>query len=142
MAAPIEFDLLISPSLLHSDHLQIRVDGAVQTDRIQPWPGTLRSRRGFGYGNPATTPFGVWCLPGVDVPFGAGKFGQGAKRLTHRTRASFVAGDYAIDTRSIDAAGNAGGYSASATVRHRPVPPAPLSLAIAGSVLSWTWSDP
>ncbi len=141
MANALTLTVIREPDYLPADRIQIELDGAVQSDRIPAWDHS-RARKGFGYGNARETSFGVWMPPPADTLFGAGLFGQGAGPLIHTTINSYVAGDYQLRARSVDALGNASNWSPAETIEHRPIPPAPTSLAIAAGVLSWTWSDP
>jgi hypothetical protein len=140
MAKPMSIPYVRDLDYTVSDRLQVEVAGSVQGDRPvlgDPYP------RGFGTGSWATTGFGFG--PGLAFGagvFGGGYFGQGASLTTHRTLSDFVANDYTVRLRAVDAAGNTGDWSDSATIQHRPQPPAPAGMAIAANVLYWTWSDP
>lgn len=141
MAQPIDIALIVDPSYLPGDRAVIEIDSADQPDRPVLTPPN-RERRGFGVASAITTPFGSMGLTPPDIPFGAGLFGIGATRWDHTTLRAFVAGDYPIRARGIDTLGNLGDWSDAETIEHRPTPPPPINLSMAGSVLSWTWSDP
>lgn len=61
-----------------------------------------------------------------------------------KTLASYVAGDYDIEARATDIAGNTSAWSTPVTVEHRPRPPKPFNLAIDANTntFSWCWTDP
>lgn len=123
--------------------LVVRVDGAVQPDRVLPWG------RESGAHPPAAEDFygtGVYGFTGGAAVgyggglYGAGVYGIGAEVAEHVTLAAFAEGDYAVSLTPVDAAGNAApGTPEVETIQHRPVPGAPRGFAISGDQLVWAW---
>lgn len=141
MTQPITIPICRDPDYLPGDRMKLEVDSSLQPDRIQVHPHT-REQQGFGHGHPHQVLFGRIVLTPDRVPFGAGEFGVGCSQLDHETVTRYVAGDYSIELTGVDALGNEGPTSDPETIAHRPAPPAPKTLAITASVLSWSWSDP
>jgi hypothetical protein len=142
MTAPISISLVQSRSYLYGDTARLEVAGSAQPEAIRI-AGDTRGLEGFGHGSFGRGRFGRGRGSGFGSgAFGRGVFGQGASLVGRSTQARFVAGDYAMRVRAVDALGNAGDWSASATRPHRPDPPAPTALAITGGALTATWSDP
>lgn len=145
MAESIPLTITLPPSLLPTDQVSIIVDGTTDTitDNLL---SVERRTQGFGYHPFGTGPFGSSVPgPGFGVgPFGLGLFGRGISTLSLTTESEFVAGDYLINTQAVDALGNDGTASDTATIQHRPTPPQPYSLAITSGtdLLTWRWQDP
>ena len=119
----------------------IEIGGTALDDEVNYWQAE-RSRTGFGQGRFGTGRFGVGRSLGFGIgTFGRGAFGTGSRLLVHRTRARFVAGDYAIRGKSRDSIGNESDWSDTVTRPHRPQPATPASLAITSGTLTWSWSD-
>lgn len=114
MAQPMSITIQRDPLYTCFDTMELEIGGTVQPDRVTPW--------GPDHETAGSTPAGT--------------------NFTTRTINRFVAGDYSVRARGIDAAGNVSSWSSAVTVQHRPTPPAPESLTITGGVLGWTWSDP
>jgi len=142
VAAPLIIPTFLDAELLHTDVVQFEVDDVALGGRLEAWPET-RGRNGFGFVTPLRHPFGVagFAAPPIAV-WGAGDFGLGGRRVDWATQTQYVAGDYGVRARAIDSLGNAGDWTDSVTIEHRPTPPPPRNLAISDNVLSWTWSDP
>lgn len=142
MAEPMTITIIRDPVYLGDTTIELEVDGVVQPDRIVPW-GFARDTMGEGFGRESETGegFGQWARYGEGIS-DYGWDGGGASTLDHRTTASFVAGDYPVRMRAIDGKGNAGDWSESKTIKHRPNPPAPTGLNVTAGLLLWNWSDP
>ncbi len=142
MAAPLTVRFIRDFDYLQDDRLQLEVDGLLQPDSVTIWTA-LRDHLGFGRDADSSSGFGFATgLAFGSGAFGAGYFGQGAEIAEHRSVRRFVAGDYAIRMRAIDALGNLGDWSIVVTLEHRPPPPPPFNLALTGNTLTWDWSDP
>lgn len=142
MAQPLNISVIRDPDLTPDDYLQIEVDSTVQDDRISIWP-SYRHRNVYGFGHPERTTYGfAFSMAYGAGYYGGGYYGQGAPLITLETRQAFVANDYSLRIRAVDALGNAGDWSAVTTFEHRPQPPAPTNLAVTGGLLTWDWSDP
>jgi hypothetical protein len=142
MAQRMTFSLVRSFDFVPGDFGQIEIASALQPDRVV-LAVQGRQFQGFGLTPAESGGFGFATgLPLGGGVFGAGYLGQGAELFTHRTLASFVAGDYTVRLRAVDRLGNAGDWSDSYTIQHRPLPPAPTNLRIADGILTWAWSDP
>lgn len=140
LADPIAIPLLLDPALVDTDRVAVRINGVEQSDSFALW-GRERRRSGFGHGRFGDAVFGRGHGPGFGIgPFGLGAMGRGVGVTTHRTAASFPAGDYLVACRATDGLGNAGPWGGDGYVAHRPAPPAPTDAALSGWTLTWSWS--
>lgn len=140
MPGSLAISLIRSLDSMPGDVGVLTVNGSVQPDRIM-LADIARPRNGYGYGSGVATGYGFGRGPryGNGV-YGAGWYGQGTEAMTITTQTSFPAGDYSVQVRAVDAAGNASAYSASVVVAHRPTPDAPANLQVAAGKLTWTWT--
>src|SRR3990167_6157365 len=106
MAQPITLNIPRNPDYYLGDTFQIEIDGAVQPDVLLAW-GPTRATMGEGFGVEHQTGegFGNWKVYGEGIE-GYGWDGNGADLMAHETTGAFVAGDYAVRIRGIDAPGN------------------------------------
>lgn len=131
MAAPLTIKFIQDRAFEFRDTLRLEVNGTALPNIIRVW-GPERSRMtattpSLGYGRGA---------------YGRGGYGVGARILQYVTPQRFVAGDYSLRDRAVDALGNIGAWSGTYTHQHRPVPPAPKALSLSAGVLTWLWTDP
>jgi hypothetical protein len=141
MAESLTIQIIRPPDVELDERASVEVDGAVQQDLVRlAGPG---SRRRFGAGRLfGRGTFGISRgMTFGDGLFGAGYFGQGTDVVAHQTLATFVAGDYSVRIRRVDAIGNAGAWTSATNLKHRPTPAAPTNLSLDGSTLSWQWSN-
>jgi hypothetical protein len=84
---------------------------------------------------------GVTVDPGTFTPYSDG--GTSGTTIV-KTLTSYIAGDYDLEARATDIAGNVGSWSTPAAIEHRPTPPRPVNLGVnAGTnTLTWCWTDP
>lgn len=142
MARSIDLNIIRDRDYLALALVQLEITSVVQNDRVLMW-GPDRESMGFGFGAQSACGFGFGVgRPFGDGIFGAGYLGQGAGHIDQATTGTFVAGDYALRMRGVDRYGNAGSWSTSENIAHRPVPPDPEDLAVTAGALTWTWSDP
>lgn len=112
MAEQITIPIERDPDYLASDRVELEIDSVVQPDLIKLLDAV--AEREIAAGDP----------PSV---------------LMYRTLRRFVAGDYSVRLRGVDAAGNASAWSAAVTIEHRPEPEAAIGLAVSGGSLTGTW---
>ncbi|MBL4699980.1 MAG: hypothetical protein JKX85_01870, partial [Phycisphaeraceae bacterium] len=127
------------------DQVSIYVDSVIDLE-TSDLLGASRKSQGFGRDLFGASVFGS-SVPGPGFgngPFSPGPIGHDIDTATLDTAAEFVAGDYAIQTQGVDVLGNTGSLSSTATIQHRPTPPAPYNLAITlgTDLLTWNWQDP
>ena len=142
MAAEMTIPFLRDPVYIVGDIIRVEIDSVLQRDRITPWPPD-RARRGYGWTPSGSSGYGFGLsLPYGDGVYGAGFYGQCLEVKEQLTTGQFVAGDYAVRLKAIDALGNEGDWSDPFTLAHRTSPPAPANATVSSNVLAWTWSDP
>ncbi len=115
MAEKITIPIIRDTAYQLGDRVEIEIDGQAQPDRIYLWLSE-------------TTRDAV--VAGATVG-----------PLLHQTLGRFPAGDYDLRLRGIDQPGNVGDWSTTVIIEHRPTPPPPTDLAIAGDNLTGNWSD-
>ncbi|MEM1213043.1 MAG: hypothetical protein AAGI68_12195 [Planctomycetota bacterium] len=138
---------MVLPPESEGDRFEVEIDGVVLGDRLVlgrslAIAGGISGRPAWGKGPATVWGGGSWggraaAVWGEGV-WGFGDWGRLWRVLELTTRSQFAAGDYTVRVRRVDAVGNAGAWSVTATYRHRPQPAAPASVRAEGGRLVWT----